>query len=104
MQTGVACFQGTVSSALFLCISQLTEMWRQFPVISLSTSGGVLTVDSNNNVYMVGGVYGVLDGQTSAGDSDIVLLKYSASGSQQWTSLVGSVGYDFGNGGKKKND
>lgn len=71
-------------------------------MISLSTSGGVLTVDSNNNVYMVGGVYGVLDGQTSAGDSDIVLLKYSASGSKQWTSLVGSVGYDFGNGGKKR--
>ena len=44
--------------------------------------GGVAT-DSSGNVYVTGITKGGLDGNTSAGDYDIYLVKYNSSGTKQ---------------------
>lgn len=54
---------------------------------------GIVT-DSQDNVYVTGGIYGDLDGNTSAGDYDIFVGKYDSGGTKQWTRLLGSAGYE----------
>jgi len=68
----------------------------------LGTSGhdrarGVVT-DSSGNVYVAGGTYGGLDGNTNAGNSDLFVVKYNSSGTKQWTKQMGSSSrdYDYG--------
>lgn len=58
-----------------------------------------MDVDNSDNVYVVGYVSGVLDGQSSAGGSDVVIQKYDSSGVKQWTRLRGSNSNDQGYGG-----
>jgi hypothetical protein len=42
-----------------------------------------VTTDSSGNVYVMGGTYGGLDGNSSAGDKDIFVVKYNLSGTKQ---------------------
>ena len=44
---------------------------------------GVAT-DSSGNVYVAGGTWGGLDGNTSAGGNDRFVVKYNSSGTKQW--------------------
>ena len=60
-----------------------TKQWTK----QLGTSGhdnarGVAT-DSSGNVYVAGDTTGGLDGNTSAGSSDIFVVKYNSSGTKQ---------------------
>ena len=50
---------------------------------------GVAT-DSSGNVYVTGYTEGGLDGNTSAGGSDLFVVKYNSSGTKQWTKQLGS--------------
>lgn len=60
-----------------------------------------MAVDSiSGSVYVTGSISGALDGKTHAGNFDMVLLKYSASGAWQWTQLRGTSGSDSGYGGE----
>ncbi len=52
-------------------------------------ANGVAT-DSSGNVYVAGGTYGGLDGNTNAGNSDLFVVKYNSSGTKQWTKQMGS--------------
>jgi len=75
-----------------------TKQWtRQLGTSSVDTGNGV-TLDSSNNIYVTGNTYGGLDGNTSAGSYDIILVKYNSSGTKQWTRQLGtsSSGGDFG--------
>jgi len=45
-----------------------------------------------------GDTYGRLDGNTSAGNADIFVVKYNSSGTKQWTEQLGSASSDFANG------
>ena len=45
-------------------------------------ANGVAT-DSSGNVYVAGGTYGGLDGNTSAGNADLFVVKYNSSGTKQ---------------------
>jgi len=45
-------------------------------------ANGVAT-DSSGNVYVTGGTYGGLDGNTSAGNADLFVVKYNSSGTKQ---------------------
>ena len=60
-------------------------------------ANGVAT-DSSGNVYVTGGTKGGLDGNTSAGNTDLFIVKYSSSGTKQWTKQLGSSGRDSANG------
>ena len=60
-------------------------------------ANGVAT-DSSGNVYVTGGTKGGLDGNTSAGNTDLFVVKYSSSGTKQWTKQLGSSGLDSANG------
>jgi len=60
-------------------------------------ANGVAT-DSSGNVYVTGGTKGGLDGNTSAGDTDLFVVKYNSSGTKQWTKQLGSSGRDSANG------
>ena len=47
---------------------------------------------------MTGYTYGDLDGNTSSGGQDIILVKYNSSGTKQWTKQLGTSSNDVGNG------
>ena len=58
---------------------------------------GVAT-DSSGNVYVTGYTEGGLDGNTSAGSGDLFVVKYSSSGTKQWTQQLGTSYEDRANG------
>ena len=60
-------------------------------------ANGVAT-DSSGNVYVTGGTKGGLDGNTSAGNTDLFVVKYNSSGTKQWTKQLGTSGRDSANG------
>jgi hypothetical protein len=67
-----------------------TRQWtRQLGTSSDEKAYGVAT-DSSGNVYATGITAGALDGNTSAGDYDIFVVKYNSSGTKQWTRQLGS--------------
>ncbi len=75
-----------------------TKQWtKQLGTSSTDSANGVVT-DSSGNVYVAGGTYGGLDGNTNAGNSDLFVVKYNSSGTKQWTKQLGSSSsdYDYG--------
>jgi hypothetical protein len=53
-----------------------------------------VTADPLGNAYVAGTVGGALDGQLSAGSTDIFVVKYAANGTKQWTRQLGTAGRD----------
>ena len=49
-----------------------------------------LAVDSSDNIYVAGFTNGGLDGNTSSGKHDILVVKYNSGGSKQWLRQFGS--------------
>jgi len=71
-----------------------TKQWtKQLGTSSTDTANGV-TTDSSGNIYVAGGTYGGLDGNTSAGVNDLFIVKYNSSGTKQWTNQLGSSSRD----------
>lgn len=54
------------------------------------THGWGISVDSNDNIFVTGSTKGDLDGETVTGYKDTFVIKYDASGTKQWTKLLGS--------------
>ena len=59
-------------------------------------ANGVVT-DSSGNIYVTGGTKGGLDGNTSAGNTDLFVVKYNSSGTKEWTEQLGSASTDTAN-------
>ena len=57
-----------------------------------------VTTDSSGNIYVTGKTGGDLDGNTSSGGNDIILVKYNSSGTKQWTKQLGTTSNDYGYG------
>ena len=76
------------------------KQWTQQLGTSTSNSTiayGIAT-DSSSNVYVMGYTGGALDGNTSAGSSDLFVLKYNSSGARQWTQQLVSSANDQAKG------
>jgi uncharacterized delta-60 repeat protein len=88
------------SSDLFLVKynSSGTKQWTQQLGTSSSDSGQEVTVDSSDNIYVTGYTIGGLDGNTSSGSHDLILVKYNSSGTKQWTKQLGTSSNDLGYG------
>lgn len=57
-----------------------------------------VAVDAENDVYFAGFSDSALDGNTNAGDKDVVVQKYDSSGSKLWTQEIGGPGSDVAEG------
>lgn len=72
------------------------KQWtRQLGTTADDTSTGV-TTDKDGNVYLSGWTDGALDGNRSAGDTDIVVVKLDGAGQKQWTRQIGNGSYNLG--------
>ena len=75
-----------------------TKQWtKQLGTSSTDLANGVAT-DSSGNFYVSGFTYVVLDGNTSAGNCDLFVVKYNSSGTKQWTKQLGTSITDLANG------
>jgi len=71
-----------------------TKQWtKQLGTSSWDIAHGVAT-DSSGNIYVTGYTKGGLDGNTSAGDYDLFVVKYNSSGTKQWTKQLGTSSDD----------
>jgi len=75
-----------------------TKQWTKQLGTTESDNGNDVTTDSSGNIYVTGGTYGGLDGNTNSGGQDIFLVKYNSSGTKQWTKQLGTSSWDEGNG------
>jgi acyl-CoA thioesterase FadM len=57
-----------------------------------------IAVDGSGNVYVTGWTEGGLDGNPSAGLTDIFVVKYDSAGVKQWVRQLGTSGWDVGYG------
>jgi len=75
-----------------------TKQWtKQLGSSSRDYANGIAT-DSSGSVYVSGTTYGGLDGNTSAGNADLFVVKYNSSGTKQWTQQLGTSSTDTANG------
>jgi len=65
---------------------------------SSNDSGDRMTVDSSDNIYVMGYTEGGLDGNTNSGENDTFLVKYNSNGVKQWTQQLGTSSDDYGFG------
>jgi len=76
----------------------MTSSWTKQLGTSSNDGGNGVTTDSSDNIYVTGLTGGGLDGNTSSGNHDIVLVKYDSSGTKQWTKQLGTSSTDIGYG------
>jgi Bacterial Ig-like domain/Beta-propeller repeat len=74
------------------------KLWtRQLGTAGWDNASGVAT-DGAGNVFVAGRTDGALDGQASAGGSDLFVVKYDPNGLKLWTRQLGTAAADFANG------
>lgn len=87
---------GSYDAFLTQFISSGIKQWTKLlGSLSDDRAWGV-AVDNQGNIYFTGDTSGNLDGQNSAGGTDIFLAKYDSSGTKQWTRVWGTASDDHG--------
>jgi len=71
--------------------SGVRQWTRQLGTAGYESAWGI-TSDAAGNVYVAGSTAGALDGQTSAGGTDLFVTKYDTNGVKQWTRQLGTAG------------
>mgnify|MGYP000355127537 CR=1 FL=1 len=75
-----------------------TKKWTRQLGTYGSDYGQDIEVDSAGNAYVTGYTNGGLDGNTSAGNYDLFIVKYDNDGTKKWTRQLGSSSDDHGQG------
>lgn len=72
------------------------KQWTRLLGTTLDDHAYGVTTDISGNIYITGGSQGNLDGKPNLqyGVMDIFLTKYTATGTRQWTTLLGSPNED----------
>ena len=60
-----------------------TSTWTKQLGTPYRDSGNGVSTDSSGNIYVTGKTEGDLDGNTSSGGNDIILVKYNSDGVKQ---------------------
>ncbi len=68
--------------------------WRVNFAGSDRVEGRAVAADGSDNIYVVGYMTGTMDGLASAGGRDIFIRKFTSSGNNIWTKLLGSSADD----------
>ena len=76
----------------------MTSSWTKQLGTTESDFGLDVTTDSSGNIYVTGDTGEGLDGNTNSGKQDIFLIKYSFSGTKQWTKQLRTSFNDEGFG------
>jgi len=72
--------------------------WARLLGTAADEQGYGVAADGLGNVYITGGTYGNLGGQTGSGLKDAFLAKYTTQGVYQWTRLLGTSADDVSYG------
>ncbi len=84
---------------LFLMKYDLNGNWiwtRQLGTAGSEWANAVAVVkNQSGDVYVVGRTSGALDGNTSAGQTDAFIVKYSSNGNKLWSRMIGSNRQDL---------
>jgi hypothetical protein len=68
------------------CVSLLGTIMHEW--------GNGIGVDSSGNIYITGGTYGDLGGESNAGSADIFVAKYDANCNNKMVKLLGGLSYE----------
>ena len=60
-------------------------------MVQLDISGGMVWIDSSDNIYLTASTDESVDSQTYSGGDDIILAKYSDNGMKQWLKMLGTA-------------
>ncbi|MHA6287056.1 hypothetical protein [Maricaulis sp. CAU 1757] len=71
-----------------------TRVWSRVLGAASEAEGSSIAVDASGNVIVSGQVTGGLDDTTAIGGKDALVVKYSASGVEQWAQRFGGTGDD----------
>ena len=70
--------------------SSFQREWTKLFGTPSNDVGTGLAIDNGDNVYVIGGTRGDLEGNANAGGIDVFLMKFDASGNKMWTILAGT--------------
>ena len=91
---------GSLDAFLIKYASDGNVTWTRVAGSSGEDIGYGVQVDSSDNVFVVGSTDGTMSGpgNANAGLDDIFVIKYSSSGTKQWTKMFGGSGDDIARG------
>ncbi len=73
----------------------LDKSWTRLLGSNALDYASALTTGSDGSIYIGGGTYGNLDGQTNSGNGDAFISKLNPDGSKAWTRLMGTDSVDY---------
>jgi hypothetical protein len=87
---------GNVDAFLTKLDSDGTEIWTEQYGTSSWDQPYAVAVDGRGNVYVTGGTFGDLEGNTALGNGDVFLTRFAADGTREWTIQWGTGEEDIG--------
>lgn len=73
------------------------KLWTRLLGTASGETGAGVATDGAGSALVAGGTQGALDGQASAGGTDLFVAKYDGNGTKLWTRQLGSADHDRAN-------